>query len=63
MRTPLPVGSSSHQPATASPPANIILRQLQGLCWKLLCLMPLVAVPEVFPKLLRSKPKLFGQAI
>lgn len=58
-----PSGPSSCQLLVACLPANVILGQLQRLCRELLCLMPLVAVPEVFPELLRSKPELFGQTI
>lgn len=47
----------------ACPPANIIFGQFQRLCRELLCLVPLVAVTEVLPKLLRCEAKLFGQAI
>lgn len=63
MTAPLPLGPSSCQLPAACLPANVILGQLQGLCRELLCLMPLVAVPEVLPELLRSKPKFLGQAI
>lgn len=43
--------------------ANVIFSQLNRLCWELLCLVPLVTVSEIFPKLLWSQAKLFSQAI
>lgn len=44
-------------------PADVVLGKLHGFCGELLGLVPLVAVPQVLPKLLGSQAKLFGQPI
>ena len=44
-------------------PADVVLGQLHGLCRELLRLVPLVAVPQILPKLLWSQSKLFGQPV
>lgn len=43
--------------------ANVVLGQLDGLGGELLRLVTLVAVPQIFSKLLWSQAKLFGQAV
>lgn len=63
MRVSQRPGHPSCWSTAACPPAHVIFGQLQRLCRELLCLVSLIAVTEVLPKLLRCEAKLLGQAI
>lgn len=56
-------GSFQHGLGSAELTANIVLGELHGLSRELLCLVTLVAVSQIFSKLLWGQSKLFGQTI